>query len=65
MLVIALVMLAIMILAVLVVTFVAFPHRGEGIPAARWLGDAMARAARAAPTLPTEGDEPRAVQHQL
>ncbi len=40
------------------VTFVAYPHRGEEVPDAAWLGDAMARAAEAAPTLPTEGDEP-------
>ncbi|MCW2845350.1 MAG: hypothetical protein JWN22_3266 [Nocardioides sp.] len=57
MLVIAVVMLVIVVLAVLVVTFVAYPHRGQEVPAAPWLGDAMARAADAAPTLPTEGDE--------
>ncbi|MBB6626580.1 hypothetical protein H5V45_04505 [Nocardioides sp. KIGAM211] len=57
MLTIALVMLVIVVLAVLVVTYVAFPHRGEEVPAAPWLGDAMAKAAEAAPTLPTEGDE--------
>ncbi|MCU1538100.1 MAG: hypothetical protein JWP82_2451 [Humibacillus sp.] len=57
MLPIALVMLVIVVLAVLVVTYVAFPHRGQEVPAAPWLGDAMARAAEAAPTLPTEGDE--------
>jgi hypothetical protein len=56
-LVIALVMLVIVILAALVVTYVAYPHRGEELPAAPWLGDAMAKAAEAAPTLPTDGDE--------
>ena len=58
MLVITLIMVVILALAALVVTFVAFPHRGEEVPNAAWLGEAMARAAQAAPTLPTEGDGP-------
>ena len=56
MLVITLIMVVIVALAALVVTYVAFPHRGEEVPNAPWLGEAMARAAEAAPTLPTEGD---------
>ena len=57
MLIIALVMLVILILAALVVTYVAYPHRGEEVPAAPWLGDAMTKAVEAAPTLEhTEGD---------
>ncbi|GAA2147648.1 hypothetical protein GCM10009844_24970 [Nocardioides koreensis] len=51
MLLIALVMLAIVVLAVLVVTFAAFPHRGEEVPAAPWLGEAMTKAADALPTI--------------
>ena len=51
MLLIALVMLAILVLAVLVVTFVAFPHRGEEVPAAPWLGEAMTKAVDALPTI--------------
>ena len=51
MLLIALVMLAILVLAVLVVTFVAFPHRGEEVPAAPWLGEAMTKAVDAFPTI--------------
>ena len=35
----------------LVVAYVAYPHRGERMPAVPWLGDAMGRAADAAPTL--------------
>ena len=59
MLVIALVMLVIIVLAVLVVTFVAFPHRGEEVPAAPWLGEAMTKAAEAMPTLDnTDGTPP-------
>ncbi len=57
MLLIALVMLVILVMAALVVTFVAYPHRGEEVPAAPWLGDAMARAADAVPTIQTEGDD--------
>ena len=54
MLVIALAMLVILVLAALVVTYAAFPHRGEELPAAPWLGDALARAVDAAPTIPGE-----------
>jgi hypothetical protein len=50
-------MLAIVVLAGLVLVYVAFPHRGEELPAAPWLGDAMAKAVDAAPTLDeTDGD---------
>ena len=41
--------------AVLVVTFVAFPHRDEEIPGAPWLGEAMTKAADALPTI-ADGD---------
>lgn len=40
----------------LVVTYVAYPHRGEDLPAAPWLGEAMSRAADAAPTVRPEED---------
>ena len=56
MLVITLIMVAIVVVAALVVTYVAYPHRGEDVPSAPWLGEAMTRAADAVPTLPTEGD---------
>lgn len=58
MLVIALVMLVIVVLAALVVTYVAYPHRGQEVPAAPWLGEAMTRAAEAAPTI-----DPDEVRH--
>ena len=48
-------MLAIIVVAVLVVTYVAFPHRGEEVPHAPWLGDAMSKGVDALPTL--EDDE--------
>jgi hypothetical protein len=53
-LVIALAMLVILVLAALVVTYAAYPHRGEEVPAAPWLGDAMTKAAEAAPTIDGE-----------
>jgi hypothetical protein len=39
-------MLLILILAGGVVAYVAFPHRGQEIPGAPWLGEAMGRARR-------------------
>ena len=50
-------MLVIVAVAGLVVTFVAFPHRGEDIPGAAWLGDGMAKAADAMPTIDPEAEE--------
>ena len=57
MLLILLMMLGILFVAGLVVVYVAFPHRGEDIPGAAWLGDAMNRAADAAPVLEEEDGE--------
>lgn len=34
-----------------VVLYVAFPHRGEEVPVAPWLGDAMKRGVESLPTL--------------
>lgn len=65
MLVVTLVMLVIVVLAALVVTYVAYPHRGEEVPAAPWLGDAMARAVDAAPTLPSEEEHRDEVRYEL
>jgi hypothetical protein len=44
-------MLVILALAGLVLVFAAFPHRGETVPGVPWLGDAMERAADAAPVI--------------
>lgn len=44
-------MLVILVLAGLVVLYVAFPHRGESIPAAGWLGKVMRKGVDSAPTL--------------
>jgi hypothetical protein len=44
-------MLVILVLAGLVVLYVAFPHRGEKVPAAPWLGEAMRKGVDSTPTL--------------
>ncbi|GAA1767095.1 hypothetical protein GCM10009795_011950 [Nocardioides hankookensis] len=54
MLAIVVVMVLILVVAGLVAAYVAFPHRGERMPATPWLGDAMAKAADAAPVLEEE-----------
>ncbi len=58
-------MLVILVVAGLVVAFVAFPHRGEDIPGAAWLGDGMAKAADALPTIDPEAEESAAGQPQV
>ncbi len=44
-------MLVILVLAALVLVYAAFPHRGETVPGASWLGDALEKAADAAPLI--------------
>ena len=51
-------MLVILVLAGLVVLYVAFPHRGEEVPAAPWLGDAMRKGVGSAPTLDNTAQDP-------
>ncbi|CAI9419028.1 hypothetical protein [Nocardioides sp. T2.26MG-1] len=58
MLPIVVVMMLILVLAGLVVLYVAYPHRGEQIPAAPWLGEAMTKAVEAAPTIAPEEHDP-------
>ena len=48
---ILLAMFAIVLLAVLVVVYVAYPHRGEELPVVPQLGDAMRKGVDALPTL--------------
>jgi hypothetical protein len=56
---IVLLMLVIMLVAGVVVLYVAFPHRGEDVPQAAWVGDAMRRGVQMLPTL----DNQREHQH--
>lgn len=48
---ILLAMLLIVALAALVVVYVAYPYRGEDVPRAPWVGDAMRKGVEALPTL--------------
>ena len=51
MLFIVIAMLSSLVVAGLVILYVAYPHRGEKVPAVPWLGDALGKAADAAPVL--------------
>ena len=53
---IVVVMALILLLAGLVAVYVAYPSRGERMPATPWLGDAMAKAADAAPLIQEEDE---------
>ena len=53
-------MLVILVLAGLVVVYVAYPHRGEAMPNLPWVGDAMKKGVDALPTL----DNQREREHQ-
>jgi hypothetical protein len=48
-------MLVILVLAGLVVVYVAFPHRGEDVPYFRWLGRLLRKGVDTAPTLDNTG----------
>lgn len=50
-------MVVVLVIAGLVVLYVAYPHRGEDVPAAPWIGEAMSRAAVAAPVLEVEYED--------
>jgi hypothetical protein len=52
-------MLIILVVAGLVLTYVAYPHRGEDVPRAPWVSDTMTRLARRAPVLSEEDETPR------
>lgn len=56
-------MLVILAVSAVVLVYVAFPERGEELPAAPWLGEAMARVADAAPVLDEEAGDPVARKH--
>jgi len=51
MLLLVLAMMAILVVAAAVVVYVAYPHRGEDVPVAPWVGEAMKRGVDALPTL--------------
>ncbi|WP_156388612.1 MULTISPECIES: hypothetical protein [unclassified Nocardioides] len=59
MLAIVLMMLVIVLLAAVVVLYVAFPHRGEDLPAVPWVGTALRKGVDAMPTLDEEAADAR------
>ena len=61
-------MLVTLVLAGLVVLYVAFPHRGEEVPYAGWLGRLLRKGVETAPTLDNTADgpaEPEATESPL
>jgi hypothetical protein len=50
-------MLGILLLAGLVVVYVAYPHRGQDVPSAPWLGDAMRKGVARLPTIDNEREK--------
>lgn len=50
-------MLVILALAGLVVLYVAYPHRGEDVPNAPWVGDALRKGVDALPTLDNQREQ--------
>lgn len=58
-------MLVALVLAGLVVLYVAFPHRGETLPAAPWLGNAMRKGVDVAPTLDNTAEEAEPLAEHL
>ena len=58
MLVLVLLMLVILLFAAAVVLYVAYPHRGEEVPVAPWIGDAMQRGVETVGNLGNPADRP-------
>jgi hypothetical protein len=54
------VMIVILAVAGAVVLYAAFPHRGEEVPGAPWIGDVMSRAVDKLPTVEPEKTVERA-----
>jgi len=50
-------MLGIVVLACLVVIYVAYPHRGQEVPHAPWVGRIMRRGVNQLPTLDNRSDQ--------
>jgi hypothetical protein len=54
---VVIVMVLILLLAGGIAAYVAYPHRGEELPVAPWLGDAMNKAADAAPLIEVDYED--------
>jgi hypothetical protein len=61
---ILLAMLVILVVAGLVVVYVAYPHRGQEMPNAPWVGEALKKTVDAVPTFSTEDEVAEAEPHQ-
>jgi hypothetical protein len=61
---ILLTMLVIVLVAGLVVVYVAFPHRGEDVPRTPWVGDAMRRGVEKLPTLDNQRQREQVSSHR-
>jgi hypothetical protein len=67
---ILLTMFVIVLMAGLIVLYVAYPHRGEHMPHTPWVGEAMRKGVSMLPTLDNQSDEQkyqsqeRVEQHQ-
>ena len=64
MLSIVLTMLVILVIAGVVVLYVAFPHRGEDVPHTPWVGEALRKGVNALPTIDNQRSWEREHQHQ-
>jgi len=58
----SLVVLVCVLIAGALALYVAFARRGEDVPHAPWLGDAMRRGVAALPTIGNQADAPEAEQ---
>ncbi len=59
------IMIVILAVAGAVVLYAAYPHRGEELPGAPWIGDVMSRAVDKLPTVaPEETEERRSELHR-
>jgi hypothetical protein len=54
---IVIVMIVILVLAGVVLAYAAWPSRGEEVPGAPWLGEALEKVAESAPLLDDESGE--------
>jgi hypothetical protein len=57
-------MIGIVVLAGLVVLYVAYPHRGESVPNAPWLGEAMRKGVNRLPTVDNQRENQRGNQRE-
>lgn len=62
---IVVIMVVILALCGVIAAYVAYPHRGEDLPGAPWLGEAMSRAADVLPILEDEDRDQDADQDQV